>query len=217
MKAYCFECKDREEYLITENVERDTIKGISFSMKQRHAFCNKCGSEVLPEEVVSQNVMIAHEAYRKASGSIMVSEIQAILDMYDIGANPLSQLLGWGENTIERQMKHTVPDKEHTEQLKRLFNPLNMVDLLVKKGDRLSNTAFKKAALATIALAESMINSSVDCQSTTSFCLADKTDEYGGEISAEEMKSESSFTVSFSSSPQSNLVASSPFDSPIAA
>lgn len=217
MKAYCFECKDREEYRITENVERDTVKGISFLMKQRHAFCKKCGSEVLPEEIVNQNVIIAHEAYRKASGSIMVSEIQTILNMYDIGANPLSQLLGWGENTVERQMKHTVPDKEHTEQLKRLFNPLNMVDLLVKQGDRLSKAAFKKAALAAIALAENMINSSVNCQSTTSFCMANNTEEGSGEISAEEIKGESSFTVSFSSSPQSNLVASSPFDSPIAA
>ncbi len=217
MIAYCFECKDREEYIITESAETDTIKGINFSMKQKHAFCKKCHAEVLPEEIVKQNVIVAHDAYRKACGSIMVSEIQTILDMYDIGANPLSQLLGWGENTIERQMKHTVPDKEHSEQLKKLFNPLNMVDLLVKNGNNISNTAFKKAAVATIALAERMINCSVDCQLTIPFCLTNNKEESKGIISAEESKIGSSYVVTFLTSPQSSLVLSSPFDSPVAA
>ena len=51
---------------------------------------------------------IAHDAYRKSIDAMTPGEIRALLEKYDIGAQPLSNLLGWGANTIDRQIRHTI-------------------------------------------------------------------------------------------------------------
>ena len=53
-------------------------------------------------------------------------EIRALLEKYDIGAQPLSNLLGWGANTIDRQIRHTIPDREHTRRLRELNDPADV-------------------------------------------------------------------------------------------
>ncbi len=81
--------------------------------------------------------------------SITAEEIQSILDRYDIGAQPLGVLLGWGPNTIGRQLKHTIPDPEHAMRLKALRDPGYMMKLLKQHGNRLKPAARKKALAAT--------------------------------------------------------------------
>lgn len=76
MMAYCPKCKKNTNFSISEKIEEDIIDGIRFSMKQKYAFCNECGSEMLPKEIIDENTSIAHDAYRKAKGSITVSEMK---------------------------------------------------------------------------------------------------------------------------------------------
>lgn len=217
MTAFCYNCNKKVDYKITEAQETEDIKGTMFSMMQKHAFCRECGEEVLPEEIVNENVAIAHDAYRNAIGSITVKEIRSILDKYNIGAKPLSQLLGWGENTIERQMKHTIPDKEYTEQLRRLNNPFNMVELLVKNGDNIPRIAFLKAALEAIKQTEQLIKFTSIYHSSIRFNSFYDSKDISGEVSFDTMNKESNYTISYSSSPYSDLSRTKQFNIAFAA
>ena len=150
MRAYCFNCKQFYEVLPNAVQERLTIKGKCVDVAQKHMFCPTCKDEITPDEIIDENILLAHEAYREAIGSIRIADMKKILEMYNIGANPMSQLLDWGDNTYERQMKHTIPPKEYADQLRQLFNPRRMLQLLVEKGHRLTSVALEKALKATM-------------------------------------------------------------------
>lgn len=219
MKGYCFECKEKKDYSIRENIEEDVINGVRFSMKQQHAFCNECGSEILLKDIIDKNTSIAHDAYRSAIGSITVFEMNEILETYNISPRPLSQLLGWGENTIERQMKHTIPDKEHSAILKGLMNPLEMIKILIQNSERISPVALRKALTAAMSSLSKLISAEETHQKDViSFQSEEKQYKSVGTISVGQSleKQERKFTPRIFDS-QPNAFKSSPFDSPYAA
>ena len=146
MKAWCEQCGKYVEYnKEVSHTEEIEIKGVKFNVQQTYGICPVCGEEVLSNALADSNVQRAHNAYRRSLGSITTEEIKAILDKYSIGAQPLSLLLGWGANTIERQMKHTIPDREHAARLRLLNNPHEMLSLLESGKGRISPVAYEKA------------------------------------------------------------------------
>ena len=149
MKAWCEQCGKYVDYTqeIT-HTEAFEIKGTRFNVSQTYGICPVCGEEVLSNTIEDQNVHRAHNAYRRALGSITAEEIQGIMDRYNIGAHPLSLLLGWGANTIERQMKHTIPNREHAAKLRSLNDPRKMLSLLEGGKDRISSVAYEKSLRA---------------------------------------------------------------------
>ena len=149
MRAWCDHCNQYVAYTreITRTEEL-VIDGVKFNANQSYGICPVCGEEVLSNAQVDSNVHKAHNAYRRALGSICSEEIKTLLDKYNIGAQPLSLLLGWGANTIERQMKHTIPSNEHARRLRELMNPQAMYTLLENNKERISDVAYKKALKA---------------------------------------------------------------------
>lgn len=145
MKCYCWECAKENEYTTKQAEEKMTIKGYTFTVMQEHAYCAICGADLYPDEVEDGNTERANDAYREACGSITVKDIRRLLEKYQIGANPMSKLLGWGENTIDRQMRHTVPTRACADKLRSLFDPYEMQKLLHKNGNAISGVAYKKA------------------------------------------------------------------------
>lgn len=158
--AYCERCGAIVPCEIHDAIKETVlVRGKSVLAQQMHAYCSQCGEEVTPNEIIDFNVFHAHDAYRKGIGSITAEEIRSLLDRYDIGAQPMSQLLGWGENTIERQMKHTVPDREHARRLRELSEPSKMLELLRQNGSKISPVAYDKAMKAAQELLRAKSNS----------------------------------------------------------
>ncbi len=147
--TYCHNCKKHVDYTVRECTEDFELDGYRFSAVQRHAFCPLCGEELFPDEIADFSTEQVHEAFRVAKGSITIAQIRELLKKYDIGANPLSLLLGWGENTVDRQMRHSIPDRIHADRLKDLlYDPIAMYDLLYSGKDKISASAFRKALRA---------------------------------------------------------------------
>lgn len=145
-KTYCEECGAMRAYTVSEPAIEDlVIDGYQVQALQKHAFCCECGGEVYPEEATDFCVDEAHAAYRIACGSIPIKRIQQLLDRYNIAASALSSLLGWGRNTISRQMKHCVPDREHARKLESLFDVRTMDALLESRKDTITGVAYRKA------------------------------------------------------------------------
>lgn len=146
MKAWCDHCNEYVNYSQTvTHMEAFEIKDTVFKANQTYGICPICGEEVLSNELADSNVQKAHNAYRRALDSITADEIRDILERYNIGAQPLSLLLGWGANTIERQMKHTIPSKEHARRLRELKNPSVMYTLLENNRGKIKDIAYNKA------------------------------------------------------------------------
>ena len=220
MKTYCFNCCQPHEYSRTRMSEEETINGVTFSALQWHCYCQNCGKEVFPDQETDENTDIAHDAYRKAMGIITIEEMQKILESYNIGARPLSLLLGWGENTIERQMKHSIPDMEHSDRLKTLLDPANMTSLLIQNKENISESAFRKATDAAFVASRKIISESTIRKDKTVIAYNDpeKWNDSTMQISTDQNKQgKPGFCVSYKMSPQSNMFKTLPFDYPDAA
>lgn len=110
--AFCVECGRKKPYSVTSTRETLTIRGVSFQYVERQARCQDCGELVYVPEINDANVKSREDAYRKAAGLITISEINEILDKYNIGAGPLAKLLGLGDVTINRYLSGQLPSKK---------------------------------------------------------------------------------------------------------
>lgn len=142
--AFCENCEDMVSCKVVTVTQEVEVRGVKVNAQQMVAHCDKCGEEVYPNELIDFNVEQAHDAYRDHVGAIRSSRIEELLEKYDIGAEPLSTLLEWGPNTIARQMKHVIPDREHSRRLESLFDVEVMAELVREKGHLLSRVAREK-------------------------------------------------------------------------
>ena len=155
MRLFCVHCDrfiDVDNFAPRTRTGEVRINGQTIHAQEEYGVCPICGSDIYTNEMIDRNTSRAHNAYRRAQGSITGEEIQEILKMYHIGAQPLSRLLGWGENTIERQIKHTIPDRERAQRLRRLKTPSAMLALLEANRNLISEAAYRKARRAAVSL-----------------------------------------------------------------
>lgn len=99
--------------------------------------CEICGSDVYDRELDSANLDSAYDLYRSRYGAPTPSEIRSLREKYGLSQRGLSSLLGWGEVTIHRYEKGSVPDEAHSRILQLLESPENMLSIFERTGDRL--------------------------------------------------------------------------------
>lgn len=142
--AYCEHCNKTVHYSVKSSNDSITVRESTFNVDQDHAFCAVCGAEIYPSAIDDKNIERAHNAYRESIGSITTTRIQELLDMYNAGAEPMSVLLGWGKNTLSRQLKYSIPSSEHSKLLESLFNHRKMRALLNQNRARITPVAARK-------------------------------------------------------------------------
>ena len=155
MLAFCEKCRDVVEYTVREENMKKYIKGNEIEYLGKVAFCNECGEEIFVADIRDYNLQMLDRAYREKEGLITVSEIELILEKYNIGKRPLSSLLGWGEITITRYLNGDIPTKQYSEILKKLLNdPKYMREILEKNRKNISDAAYKRCNDALLKLEE---------------------------------------------------------------
>lgn len=155
MLAFCEKCRDMVEYTVREENMKKYIKGNEIEYLGKVAFCNECGEEIFVADIRDYNLQMLDRAYREKEGLITVSEIELILEKYNIGKRPLSSLLGWGEITITRYLNGDIPTKQYSEILKKLLNdPKYMREILEKNRKNISDAAYKRCNDALLKLEE---------------------------------------------------------------
>lgn len=143
-KEYCFDCDKEVNVTVKEENIDMNIKGVNFSYLGNIAYCDECGKEVYIAELDEENIKTGNEKYREKLGVIKVCEIEDILLMYNVGKEPLSKLLGWGEKTISRYCNGLMPSKEYSDRLKELKNPCKMKELFDRGKESLTEVASRK-------------------------------------------------------------------------
>lgn len=149
MLGFCEKCRDMVEYYVREKVMTKNIKGKEVNYKGKVAYCDECKSEIFVAEIRDYNLMKLDEAFREEEDLITVSEMELILEKYDIGKRPLSLLLGWGELTLTRYLDGDIPTKQYSDTLKEILNnPYYMKELLEKNKGKIKDIAYRKTSVA---------------------------------------------------------------------
>lgn len=144
-KSFCIECGCDAEYFIASESVEVCVRNVRFSYAEMSAYCGACGEKLYVPEINDVNVNSREESYRKAMQLISVSEIQTLLEKYNIGAGPLAKLLGFGEITINRYLSGQLPSKTHSEKLFELKNNRELMRQILVDGESLITTvAFEK-------------------------------------------------------------------------
>lgn len=183
-KEYCVSCDKHVSYTVKEEVVKERIKGCEFEYLARIAYCNECGEEIYVVELSDENIGKANEVYREKEGIVTIKEVNVLLEKYNIGAEPLSKLLGWGDKTISRYQKGLMPTREYSDRLKELYNPMKMRELLERNKEKITGVAARKLEAGIKALLGLNIkkeHNELVCEDIVKFFL-NKADEESGDV-----------------------------------
>lgn len=148
-KAFCTECREETNYLITHKTIKHCIRGKEYDFNISAVECEKCGEAVSIPGLFDLNAKEIDSQYRKKENIIAIEDIYNLMNIYNLGKAPLSLALGFGEITITRYLEGQVPSKEYSEiMIKALESPRYMKDCLNNNKQKLGETAYSKAIKA---------------------------------------------------------------------
>ena len=142
---FCETCGRETGFSVREEDVTRTVRGIRFSYRQKSAFCAICGSPVYDPDLHDAAVRADNEAYRSAAGLISVDEINAIMQKYDIAADPLATVLEIGTASIQRYLSGRLPSRQNSDTLRSVLDsPAKMEEYLEKNREKISDVAYRK-------------------------------------------------------------------------
>jgi len=149
MKGFCENCRDTVDYQVKIIDKEKEIKGKTIEYVGKIAYCEECKSEIFVSYIRDYNLKELDAAFREEENLIKVEDIEKILEVYDIGKQPLSLLIGWGEGTLTRYSDGDIPSKPYSDKLKRILeNKMYYLKLLEKNKDNITDVAFRKSKKA---------------------------------------------------------------------
>lgn len=149
MLGFCEKCYDMVNCSVEKEQKSKEIKGKKIEYQGKEAYCNDCGTKIFIADIRDYNLKKLDEAYRKSEDIILVSDIEKILEKYNVGKRPLSLLLGWGEVTLTRYLNGDIPSKHYSDTLKKVLEDENyMQELLENNKDKVTKNAYNSCRKA---------------------------------------------------------------------
>jgi len=145
---FCPECRTETEYTIINRNAIGKLKGDEVLFAEKVPICSGCKSELFVSEIEESNRESLCAAYREKNEIISIEEILSIVEKYNIGKQPLSELLGWGAQTFSRYCDGMIPTKQYSDVLKRILTPSEFLSVLEEKQFCITPAAYKKAKTA---------------------------------------------------------------------
>ena len=175
-KCICTECRKETVYELNRVPYSKCIKDKEYVFNITIALCGVCGNEVFIPGLMDLNAREVDEQYREKEGIISVTDIQKLMEIYNIGKAPLSLALGFGEITITRYLAGQIPSKEYSDIIKMaLASPQYMVERLEVNREKIGETAYRKSMNIAKELA-SLFTVSNEMLSTLSYIFEHTTD-----------------------------------------
>jgi putative zinc finger/helix-turn-helix YgiT family protein len=141
----CPICEKKHKVEVFEEKTKVLIKNEPIEYKEIFYFCPKSNEEFCPENVLDQNLIRAMDRYRQIHGFLTSSEIKEIRKYYKLNQKEFSNLLGWGDITIQRYENKCVQDETYDEIIRRAKdNPFFVFEELNRHKDKFTNERFKE-------------------------------------------------------------------------
>ena len=142
---FCDNCLKEVNCEYKELMVTEFLCGKEVKYLKKYYTCSECGTDFF-DDLFDYNVNAANAQLRKMNDIITIEEIKEILEKYDIGKKPLSNILGLGEITITRYLNGQNPTKENSNLLKEILINPNLYELyLITNKDKITELAYKKS------------------------------------------------------------------------
>ncbi|WP_044640820.1 type II TA system antitoxin MqsA family protein [Risungbinella massiliensis] len=129
-RLYCHDCNEEVEYELKTGSFPIEVRGKSITVEGTRAFCVNCESELFHPKFDMENQEKAFAQYRTLEGILSPEEIRMIRTGYNLNQREFSRLLGFGEITISRYERGSLPTPAQNHIIKESANPAKMRELL---------------------------------------------------------------------------------------
>ncbi|MBP3284470.1 MAG: DUF4065 domain-containing protein [Clostridia bacterium] len=116
MKHYCPYCNSVEKYRVEKRIIEE-YKGIKVDVEEKVTFCEKCGNEIIVNNIEDDNLVRLYARYRELQGTVSSEDIVKLREKYNLSQRELTGILGWGKMTINRYENGSLPTKSHSDYL----------------------------------------------------------------------------------------------------
>jgi putative zinc finger/helix-turn-helix YgiT family protein len=138
--AFCGEIHEVEVY---EERAETIIEGTPIQYNEIYYYCRIEDDEFIPAKLLSQNLLAAKDAFRKNNGLLTSKEIKDIRDMYNLTQKEFSNMLGWGDATVQRYEKKSIQDETYDQKIRQVKdNPKLALEELEKHKDKFTEEIF---------------------------------------------------------------------------
>lgn len=117
IETYCPSCDSDVTATITERLETLSVRGCPTEYVSHVAVCPLCGNDIGDMAVDSRNLKAAYDAYRLANHVMSPEQIRSLRETYGMSLREFSRFLGFGEQTVAKYERGTLPDKSHSNML----------------------------------------------------------------------------------------------------
>lgn len=118
---------------IRKRITQALVKNEPVDYEQIYYLCDREKEEFAPAKVMDENLLRSKDAYRAAKRLLTSEQIKDIRQNYGLTQKEFSNLLGWGDITIQRYEKKLIQDETYDNLLRIVgLNPSFGLELLDK-------------------------------------------------------------------------------------
>ena len=125
---FCDECHIIQ---IRKRFTKVLIKNEAVDYEQIYYYCSIEDEEFMPSKIMDENLLKARDEYRKGKGFLSSNDIKEIRKSYNLTQKEFSNLLGWGDITVQRYETKLIQDETYDNLMKMVAeNPTFALKLL---------------------------------------------------------------------------------------
>lgn len=129
----CPLCDKVHKVQVKKRISNASLKNESIEYEQIYYYCPVCGEEFVPSKLMDENLLRVRDTYRRAKRLLTSDEIREIRRKFNLTQKEFSNLLGWGDVTIQRYESKLIQDETYDSMIRMVSdNPSFALNLLDK-------------------------------------------------------------------------------------
>ena len=137
MKRICPNCEKESDVLEIKTKESITVRNEKIEVDVEFFRCEECKAEF--ENTRDHDALeVAYKVYRCRHNMLEPDQIKEWRKRYGLTQKELSQILGWGDATLNRYENGALQSEAHEKFLRLAMEPQNLIKLIEESGDILS-------------------------------------------------------------------------------
>ncbi|HAJ94878.1 MAG TPA: hypothetical protein DCP02_01475 [Actinobacteria bacterium] len=141
----CPVCNKKHKVGIYQEKNTVIIKKQPVKYLEIYYYCLNSKEGFYPSDIMDKNLLIARDNYKKINNLLTSSKIKKIRKSYGLNQKEFSNILGWGDITVQRYENKAVQDITYDEVMRRAkIDRSFLFEGLKKNKDRFSDQRFNE-------------------------------------------------------------------------